>query len=164
METPGEQIADPVDHGLGRETATLAFYTLITLAAELATLSQATSRGDAVAALWATAIGLGLAHWYATTLSTTLVHHGVDARQILLGLRQVATTSVVAAALTLPFLVLPAPTAFVVARWEVTLGSGGVAYLIAVRRGASRATALASAGVALAIGLTVILVKAALVH
>ena len=147
-----------------RETGTLALYALVTLAADLTALPSTASRTVVLGTLGATAVGLGLAHWYAYTLSTTFVRHGLHLGEIVLGLRQLATTVAIALALAIPFMLLPVPAAFTLARWEVTLGTGGVAYLIARWRGASRVTALAYAAVALLIGVSIIAIEAVLHH
>jgi hypothetical protein len=146
------------------EVATVAFYVSITLAAELAAASSSTSEAVVVGGMWGTAIGLALAHWYASTLTRALAHrsiHQADAKE---GLREVGAALAIVAALTIPFVLFTTSTALVVARWAVILGTAAIASVIARRDGASRTNALVQGLVVVVVGVAVIQVKSVLSH
>ena len=96
-----------------REVATVAFYVSVTLAAELAAASSDDSKAVLIGALWGTAVGLALAHWYAQTITAAIARgafHKSDAAE---GLREVGAAVGVAFVLTLPFLAFETPAALV---------------------------------------------------
>ena len=106
-----------------REVATVAFYVSVTLAAELAAASSDESKAVLIGALWGTAVGLALAHWYAQTITAAIARgafHGSDAAE---GLREVGAAVGVAFVLTLPFLAFATPAALVLSRWGVVIGT-----------------------------------------
>jgi hypothetical protein len=154
--------AAPTDRTL--EVATVAFYVSITLAAELAAASSSVSEAVVVGGMWGTAIGLALAHWYASTLTRALARgsiHRADAKE---GLREVGVAMAIVASLTVPFVLFTASTALIVSRWAVIMGTASIAYVIARRDGATRRNAALQGLVVVAIGVTVIQLKSLLSH
>jgi RimJ/RimL family protein N-acetyltransferase len=146
------------------EVATVAFYVSITLAAELAAASSSVSEAVVVGGMWGTAIGLALAHWYASTLTRALARgsiHRADAKE---GLREVGVAMAIVASLTVPFVLFTASTALIVSRWAVIMGTASIAYVIARRDGATRRNAALQGLVVVAIGVTVIQLKSFLSH
>ncbi len=147
-----------------REVATVAFYVSVTLAAELAAASSDDSKAVLIGALWGTAVGLALAHWYAQTITAAIARgafHRSDAAE---GLREVGAAVGVAFVLTLPFLAFATPTALVLSRWGVVIGTSLISLALARAAGAGWARALIEAAVVFAIGVAVIETKAALSH
>jgi len=147
-----------------REVTTVAFYVSVTLAAELAAASSDDSKTILVAALWGTAVGLALAHWYAQTITAAIARGAFERNDAAEGLREVGAAVVVAFILTLPFLVFATPTALAFARWGVVIGTSLIALVLARAAGAGWGRAAIEAVVVLAIGVAVIQTKAALSH
>ena len=147
-----------------REVVTVAFYVSVTLAAELAVASSDDPKTVLVGTLWGTAVGLALAHWYAQTITAAIARgafHKTDAAE---GLREIGAAVGVAFLLTLPFLVFATPTALVLSRWGVVLGTSLIALALARSAGTGWARAFVEAAIVFAIGVAVIETKAALSH
>jgi|1186.fasta_scaffold158491_2 hypothetical protein len=147
-----------------REVATVAFYVSVTLAAELAAASSDDSKVILVAALWGTAIGLALAHWYAQTITSAIARGAFEKADAAEGLREVGAAVVVALILSLPFAVFATPTALVLSRWGVVIGTSFIALTLARAAGAGWGRAAIEAAVVFAIGVAVTETKAALSH
>ena len=147
-----------------REVTVVAFYVSVTLAAELAVASSDDSKLIVVGALWGTAVGLALAHWYAQTITAAIARgafHKTDAAE---GLREIGAAVGVALVLSLPFIVFETPTALVLSRWGVVLGTSLIALALARTAGAGWMRAFIEAAIVFAIGVAVIETKAALSH
>ena len=147
-----------------RELTVVAFYVSVTLAAELAAASSDDSKAIVVGALWGTAVGLALAHWYAQTITAAIARgafHKTDAAE---GLREIGAAVGVALVLSLPFIVFETPTALVLSRWGVVLGTSLIALALARTAGAGWMRAFIEAAIVFAIGVAVIETKAALSH
>ena len=147
-----------------REVTTVAFYVSVTLAAELAAASSDDSKAILVAALWGTAVGLALAHWYAQTITAAIARGAFHKTDAVEGLREIGAAVGVALALSLPFMVFETPTALVVSRWSVVIGSSLIALALARTAGAGWTRAFVEAGIVFVIGVAVIETKAALSH
>ena len=147
-----------------REVATVAFYVSVTLAAELAAASPDDSKAILVGALWGTAIGLALAHWYAQTITTAIGRGSFHRNDALEGLREVGAAVVVALVLSLPFFVFATPAALALSRWGVVIGTSLISLALARGAGAGWTRATIEASVVFAIGVAVIETKAALSH
>src|SRR5689334_13306822 len=93
-----------------REVTTVAFYVSVTLAAELAVASSDDSKAILVGALWGTAVGLALAHWYAQTITAAIARGAFETNDAVEGLRELGAAVVVAFILSLPFVVFQTPT------------------------------------------------------
>lgn len=147
-----------------REVTVVAFYVSVTLAAELAAASSDDSKAIVVGALWGTAVGLALAHWYAQTITAAIARGAFDKTDAAEGLREIGAAVGVAFVLSLPFLVFETPTALVFSRWSVVLGTSVIALVLARTAGAGWTRAFVEAVIVFAIGVAVIETKAALSH
>jgi hypothetical protein len=147
-----------------REVTTVAFYVSVTLAAELAAASSDDSKAILVAALWGTAVGLALAHWYAQTINAAIARGAFHKTDAMEGLREIGAAVGVALVLSLPFVVFATPTALVVSRWGVVIGSSLIALLLARSAGAGWGRSVVEAAIVFVIGVAVIETKAALSH
>lgn len=147
-----------------REIVTVAFYVSVTLAAELAVASSDESKAVLVGALWGTAVGLALAHWYAQTITAAIAEgafHRTDAAE---GLWEIGAAAGVAFVSTLPFVLFATPAALVLSRWGVVVGSSLISLVLARSAGSPWSRAFVEAVVVFAIGGLVIESKAALSH
>lgn len=147
-----------------REVTVVAFYVSVTLAAELAAASSDDSKVVVVGAVWGTAIGLALAHWYAQTITAAIgrgAFHKTDAVE---GLREIGAAAAVALVLTVPFVLFATPTALALSRWGVVIGTSLIALALARTAGAGWTRAFLEAAVVFVIGVAVIETKAALSH
>jgi hypothetical protein len=147
-----------------REVTTVAFYVSVTLAAELAAASSDESKTVLVGALWGTAIGLALAHWYAQTITAAIARGSFHRSDAASGLREVGAAVGVALVLTVPFLLFPTSAALALSRWGVVVGTSLISLALARAAGAGWSRALVEALVVFAIGSAVIETKAALTH
>jgi hypothetical protein len=147
-----------------REVTVVAFYVSVTLAAELAAASSGDSKALLVASLWGTAIGLALAHWYAQTITAAIGRGAFHKGDAVEGLREVGAAAAVALVLTLPFILFATPTALVLSRWGVVIGTSLIALALARSAGAGWTRALTEAAIVFVIGVAVIETKAALSH
>jgi hypothetical protein len=146
------------------EVATVAFYVSVTLAAELAAATDSMSEAVVVGGLWGTAIGLALAHWYASTLTRALARRSFHRADAVEGLREVGAAIAIVAALTVPFVLFETSTALVVGRLIVVAGTAGIAYVIARRDGATVRSATVQGSIVVLIGIVVIQAKSVLSH
>jgi hypothetical protein len=147
-----------------REVTTVAFYVSVTLAAELAAASSNDSKAVLIGTLWGTAVGLALAHWYAQTITASIARGAFHRSDAVEGLREIGAAVGVALLLTLPFFIFATPTALVVARWGVVIGTSLIALALARGAGTSWTRALGEAVIVFVIGVAVIETKAALSH
>jgi pimeloyl-ACP methyl ester carboxylesterase len=147
-----------------REVTTVAFYVSVTLAAELAVASSDDSKAILVGALWGTAVGLALAHWYAQTITAAIARGAFETNDAVEGLRELGAAVVVAFILSLPFVVFQTPTALVLSRWGVVIATSCIALALARAAGAGWGRAAIEAAVVFVIGVAVIETKAALSH
>lgn len=149
---------------LVREALTMALYVSITLlAVETATRAPSDPRAEEI--IWATTVGLALAHWCAFILASRLVGPIRDevplTRQLMAELAGAAAIGVVA---TLVVVALPRDVQWQVARYTIAACVGLVAYGQLRLLGASRPRALRVAIAALAVAEAVATVKRILGH
>jgi hypothetical protein len=149
---------------LVREALTMALYVSITLlAAETVTKAPSDPRAEEV--IWATTVGLALAHWCAFILASRLVGPIRDevplARQLMAELVGAAGVGVVA---TIVVVLLPRQVQWQVARYTIAACVGLVAYGQLRMLGASRARAFRVAITALAVAEAVAALKRILGH
>lgn len=150
-----------------REAITMALYVAICLLAALTAVAERADAGHAriLGIVWGTTIGLALAHWFAFRVSARMVGGGslsrVDAR---LAGAQLAGSAAVAAAVTVPVLVLPATAELDVARIVLAALIGVAGYLVARAAGAGGIRATVYAGAVLAAGMVVAVLKNVLSH
>jgi hypothetical protein len=147
-----------------REVTTVAFYVSVTLAAELAAASPDDSKEILVAALWGTAVGLALAHWYAQTITAAIARGALRKTDAAEGFREIGAAVGVAFVLTVPFVLFATPTALVLSRWSVVIGTSCIALALARSAGAGWTRAFVEAAIVFVIGVAVIETKAALSH
>lgn len=147
-----------------REVVVVAFYVSVTLAAELAAASSDDPKVVLVGALWGTAVGLALAHWYAQTITAAIARGAFHKNDAAEGLREIGAAVGVAFVLSVPFLVFETPTALVFSRWGVVLGTSVIALALARTAGARWTRAFVEAAIVFVIGVAVIETKAALSH
>jgi hypothetical protein len=159
-----EALPDLSVRNRAREVVTVAFYVSVTLAAELAAASSDDPKTILVGALWGTAVGLALAHWYAQTITAAIARGGFHKSDAAEGLREIGAAVGVAFILSLPFLVFATPTALILSRWGVVIGTSVIALALARSAGAGWTRALVEAAIVFVIGVGVIETKAALSH
>jgi hypothetical protein len=147
-----------------REVVVVAFYVSVTLAAELAAASSDDPKVVLVGALWGTAVGLALAHWYAQTITAAIARGAFHKTDAVEGLREIGAAVGVAFVLTVPFIVFETPTALVLSRWSVVIGTSLISAALARSAGAGWTRAIVEAVIVFAIGAAVIETKAALSH
>jgi hypothetical protein len=148
-----------------RETLTMGLYVSITLLAALTVTGAAASHLDVIAIIWGTTLGLAVAHWFAFDLALRLVDPKGEHRYLNRDLwAALLAALLVGAVATVPVLLLPDDLELAGARVGTAACIGVVTYNETRTYGASRGRALAAAGIALAIGLTVAGVKHALGH
>jgi hypothetical protein len=147
-----------------REVTTVAFYVSVTLAAELAAASPDDSKAILIAALWGTAVGLALAHWYAQTITAAIARGALRKTDAAEGFREIGAAVGVAFVLTVPFVLFATPTALVLSRWSVVIGTSCIALALARSAGAGWTRAFVEAAIVFVIGVAVIETKAALSH
>jgi len=148
-----------------KEGFTMALYVSVCLLAALTGLPDRADRHllDVLGIVWGTTIGLALAHWFAFRLSARLVESGELRREdTQLALAQLVGAAAIAAACTVPILLLPTSAELDAVRFLLAAFISVVAYGV-VRSSAgdhgSRLRALAYAGVVLCIALAVATVK-----
>lgn len=142
----------------------MALYVSITLlAVETATKSPSDPRAEEI--IWATTVGLALAHWCAFILASRLVgplHDALPlARQLVAELIGAAVIGIVA---TVVVVALPRDVQWQVARYAIAACVGLVAYGQLRLLGASRPRALRVAIAALAVAEAVATVKRLIGH
>jgi hypothetical protein len=147
-----------------REGLTMALYLSLVLAAEFVTLEgHLEGRLLALGVLWGTAIGLTLAHIFAFQLAALVFSGGTlagAAREVIVS--QVAAASVVAGILSLPILLLDLTRALAVDRFLIAAFVGVTGWAVARTAGAPQVRALAAGVIMVALGMAVIVAKAAL--
>ncbi len=143
----------------------MALYVSVCLLAALTGLPDDADRHllDVLAIVWGTTIGLALAHWFAFRLSARLVESGELRREDTeLALAQLVGATAIAAACTVPILLLPASAELDAVRFLLAAFISVVAYAV-VRSSpgddSSRLRALTYASVVLCIALTVATAK-----
>lgn len=151
---------------IARETSTMALYLAIVLLAELS--AWPVDVGDAtiiVSAVWGTALGLAIAHWFAFSISTRLLWGGRETRtDRLASVGQLAAAVAVATVASIPFAFGAGEGAFTAAGVALTLLIALAGVRVARVGGASwRATVLFAALILLVAGV-VVGVKAGLTH
>lgn len=147
-----------------REALTMALYVSITLlAVETATKSPSDPRAEEI--IWATTVGLALAHWCAFILASRLV--GPIGAAIPVGRQLIAEligASAIGVVATLVVVALPTDVQWQVARYTIAGCVGLVAYGQLRLLGASRPRALRVAIVALAVAEAVATLKRIIGH
>ena len=119
--------------------------------------------GDLIAIVWGTTIGLALAHWFAFHIAT----HGVAAaasrgQDFMEAMAQLAGAAFVAAATTIPVLLLGPAHEQRAVMFVLALIVGGADYVVERTNGRSRRKSAMFAVIALLIALAVATVKVAL--
>jgi len=150
---------------LEREAYTMALYIAIVLLAGLAALADHEEPGglNVIALVWGTTIGLALAHWFAFHLAARFTAGGSKRREdVEVALAQVGGAMAIAALVTVPLLLLPASAERDVARLEIAVLIGVIAYLVARSDGARRPRAAFYAVGMLVVAAVVAAVKNAL--
>lgn len=149
-----------------RETATMALYLAIVLLAELS--AWPVGVGDSsivISAIWGTAVGLAIAHWFAFSVSTRLLWGGHEERvDRLASAGQLAAAVVIALLTTIPFLFGSTASAFTAAGAVLVVLIGFTGVRVARAGGAGWPRALWFALVIVAIASVVVGVKAGLTH
>ena len=142
----------------------MALYLSLVLAAEFVAFdSRLSSRPAALHILWGTAIGLTLAHVFAFNLSALLFSAAwlAETRRQAIAL-QVLAAAGVAAILSVPFFVLDLSKALALDRFLIAGFLGGTGWAIARAAGRSTVQAMMVGFTMLALGIGVVLAKAAL--
>ena len=142
----------------------MSLYVCLVLAAELVVLAGAPgSERAAVATLWGAAIGLTLAHIFAFHLASRAVAGGrLDAHEWRAIWLQIAAAATVAAALSVPFFLLPKDAAITVDEYMIAGFVGAISYVTARVSGGTQLRAALFGAVMLSLALVVVLAKAAL--
>jgi hypothetical protein len=148
---------------------TMVLYVSVILLAELAVLPA--GRGDddgpvhglhgreLVAIVWATTLGVTIAHWFAFRLAAVGFSAGRLSRDLAIGKSEVAGAVFVAALSSLPVLVFSDETEQRLVPFVPALIVGAVGYVLARTCGRSRLASLVLAGIALVVRLAVASVK-----
>lgn len=151
---------------VARESFTMALYLAIVLLAELS--AWPVDVGDAaiiVSAVWGTALGLAIAHWFAFSVSTRILWGGHENRTDRLATAgQLAAALVIATLASIPFAFGTGESAFTAASAILTVLIGIAGIRVARAGGASVVKTAVFAGAILVIAGVVVGVKAALGH
>lgn len=151
---------------IARESFTMALYLAVVLLAELT--AWPVDVGDAaivISAVWGTAIGLTLAHWFAFSVSTRLLSGGHENRTDRLATAgQFAAALVIATLASIPFAFGTGETAFMAAGATLTVLIAFAGVRVARAAGAGVIRTLLFAGVIVVIAGVVVGVKAGLNH
>ncbi len=126
---------------------------------------QLPSKGVIFAEIFGITVGLLLAHWLAFRLAAQLADHGEWHPNLAKeGLAQLAGGLCTAMVAAVPFVILKAPAALVLARWLLATLPALTGYAIARERGTSRPRAALVALAVMAAGFAVVAVKTSLAH
>ena len=149
---------------VARETSTMALYLAVVLLAELS--AWPVDVGDSaivVSAIWGTALGLAIAHWFAFSASTRLLSGGREDRvDRLAAAGQLGAALVIATLVSVPFAFGSGEAAFAAAGGILAVLIGIVGVRIARAGGASLVRTVVFAGIVLAIAGVVVGIKAGL--
>jgi hypothetical protein len=145
----------------------MALYLAIVIFAELIAIPEdgRLDRAESIALIWGSAVGLALAHLFAFELSAAFVvarRPGIAIRH--LAFAQVAAAGSVAAAASVPILVLGEEPGYEIAEALLALLIGGVAFVTARHAGTSRARSAAFAALMLALAGAIIALKGLVFH
>jgi hypothetical protein len=165
----GWESAVAVDEGgrdwqleLRKEAFTMALYVSVCLLAALTALSERADRDlvEILGIVWGTTIGLALAHWFAFRMSVRLVESGaVRRRDTELALAQLLGAAAVAAANTVPILLLPTSAELDAVRFLLAAFICLVAYVVARSNGSGRGRSVVYAASVLIVAFTVAIAK-----
>lgn len=149
---------------IAREAVTMVLYVSIVLLATLTALPADAGEGvhgtRLAAAVWGTALGLALAHWFAFRLAARLFGGGeVGALDVEVGLAQLGGAVVVAALCTIPIVVLGDESEVEVATVVPALIVGAAGYATARVAGRPTRSSLVVGMIVLVLGLLVAAVK-----
>jgi hypothetical protein len=147
-----------------QEGVTMALYVCLVLAAEFVAVGDlADSEGIVLATIWATTIGLALAHMFAFDLAGRLFSGGRRRSEAAIAaLVQLVAAIAVAATVSVPFLFLPLDRALDVAAFATAALVGVTAYGVARAGGVRHHRAIGHGAIALLIAATIVGVKALL--
>lgn len=149
---------------VARETSTMALYLAVVLLAELS--AWPVDVGDSaivVSAIWGTALGLAVAHWFAFSASTRLLLGGHEDRvDRLAAAGQLAAALAIATLASIPFVFGSGAGAFTAAGGILAVLVGIVGVRIAREGGASLVRTVIFTGILLAIAGVVVGIKAGL--
>ena len=145
-----------------QEGVTMALYVCLVLAAEFVAVGDhADSEGIVLATIWATTIGLALAHVFAFDLAGRLFSGGRRRSEAAIAaLVQLGAAIAVAAAVSIPFLFLPLDRALDVAAFATAaLVRGVAAYAVARAGGVRHHRAIGHGAIALLIAMIIVGVR-----
>jgi hypothetical protein len=158
---------DEIQTELGREAVTMLLYVAVVLLAALIALplDDEAHRKQISAAVWGTAVGLALAHWFAFSLSSRLYAEGDLTRHdaARAGVQVVGACSAALVA-TLPLLLFPDEWAFEVSTGLLSALIGLAGYASARHVGAGRLRAVLTGVATLGVGAICVLIKALFSH
>lgn len=150
------------DLTLRREADMMGFYVAIALLAALTAGNDHTAHTqlDVLKVVWGTTIGLGLAHWFAITVSARLVrdpdmHH--TPMELLLS--QMAMGVILAVVATFIVMVLPDDLERLGARLAAALSIGVIVEIESLAGGSSTRTAIGRGALALVVAMLVATIK-----
>ena len=147
-----------------QEGVTMALYVCLVLAAEFVAVGDhADSEGIVLATIWATTIGLALAHVFAFDLAGRLFSGGRRRSEAAsAALVPLGAAIAVAAAVSIPFLFLPLDRALDVAAFATAALVGVTAYAVARAGGVRHHRAIGHGAVARVLAVIIVGVKALL--
>jgi hypothetical protein len=147
-----------------QEGVTMSLYVCLVLAAEFVALGDlADSEGIVLATVWATTIGLALAHVFAFDLAGRLFSGGRRRSEAAIAaLVQLVAAIAVAAVVSIPFLFMPLERALDVAAFATAALVGVTAYAVARAGGVRHHRAIGHGAIALLIASMIVGVKALL--
>jgi len=166
--TNGPRLAMAADEKseLSLEGATMALYVAVVLLASLVVLKDNRNANDVdlVELIWGTTLGLALAHFFAFRISSRLVRRtSFDRHDMRMALAQLGGAAAVALLCTIPVVLLPADSEDDAIRLVLGLLLGIAGYAAGRGGGGSRLRSLALGAATFAIGVSVALLKNALV-
>ena len=156
---------EPTDRvEISLEASTMALYVSVVLLATLVAIdTEDTGDVELLALIWGTTLGLALAHFFVFRMSSRLVRGSTFHRRDLhLAFAQLGGAGAVAVLCTIPIALLPASSEIDVVRLLLGLLLAIAGYASGRTGGASRPRSLVTGILALVVGLTVALVKNAL--
>lgn len=153
------------DTEVRREATTMALYVAILLLAALAATTTDLEGAQLLALIWGSTLGVALAHWFSFTVAARMLTHAeshVSPGRLVRA--QMLAAAAVALGASMPILFLPDDAEHQGAVLLTAGSIGAVVYAQSRWSGASAGRSVAVAGVALAAGLIVAVVKIALLH
>ena len=153
--------------GVRREVTTMVVYVSVVLMGDVATIpSDDLDEGPAVAAvIWATALGLAVAHWFAFSVAAHLFRgEGIQRIDWIEGGAEAAAAVLVALVATVPLLLLDGTGAAAASLIALAAVVTTVAYIASRIGGLSRRRAVLRGAITMALALVVAAVKISIGH